>query len=143
MTADQMDETILNILAIAKDGVSRLADLEALLAAQEGKQMDTFVVRDACWRLIDQGKADFTPLRWLKAKKRRDRQEAVKAMGPLVIKFRYRNWKGETGERRALPLRLRFAATQWHPEPQWVMEALDADKGEERSFAIKDMRMEG
>jgi len=59
------------------------------------------------------------------------------------MRFVYTNWQGVKGFRRVLPLRLRFAATEWHPEPQWLMDALDVDKGEERSFAMNDMRMEG
>lgn len=56
-----------------------------------------------------------------------------------VITIRYTNYKGETALRHILPLQIRFVATEWHPEEQWVLEAFDLDKQAERSFAIKDI----
>jgi len=54
------------------------------------------------------------------------------------LTFTYRNWRGEIAERRAIPRRVYFGATEWHPEPQWLLRALDVDKGAERDFALKD-----
>lgn len=51
----------------------------------------------------------------------------------------YRNYKGETTCRRILPYRIWFGPTEWHPEPQWVMEALDLDKDVLRTFAMRDI----
>lgn len=51
----------------------------------------------------------------------------------------YRNWRGEVGQRRILPRQIEFKATEWHPEPQWIMHAWDLDKKEWRDFALKDM----
>ena len=31
---------------------------------------------------------------------------------------------------------LRFGSTQWHPEPQWLLQAWDVDKDAERDFAL-------
>lgn len=56
---------------------------------------------------------------------------------PLI--FTYRNWRGETAQRRAIPQHVYFGATEWHPEPQWLMRAFDVDKGEVRDFAMRDM----
>lgn len=50
----------------------------------------------------------------------------------------YRNWRGEVGERTITPIRVWFGATDWHPEPQWLLEAFDHDKGANRDFALKD-----
>jgi hypothetical protein len=50
----------------------------------------------------------------------------------------YRNWKGEVGERVIIPRRLWFGSTQWHPEPQWLLDAEDVSKGVARSFSTKD-----
>lgn len=55
------------------------------------------------------------------------------------IRFTYTNWRGETAERRVLPRRLRYGATKWHPEPQWLLVAYDLDKEAERDFALKDI----
>lgn len=55
------------------------------------------------------------------------------------LSFVYRNWRGEVSERRAVPQYVYFGATEWHPEPQWMMRALDVDKGAVRDFAMRDM----
>lgn len=51
----------------------------------------------------------------------------------------YKNYRGETAVRKISPLRLMYGATEWHPEPGWLMEAMDEDKGQLRSFAMTDM----
>lgn len=56
-----------------------------------------------------------------------------------VVSIRYTNYRGETADRRIVPLRIRFAATDWHPEEQWLLDAIDVDKGAERSFALRDI----
>jgi predicted DNA-binding transcriptional regulator YafY len=55
------------------------------------------------------------------------------------IRIRYRNWRGELSLRRIVPDHIWFGATEWHPEHQWLLDALDLDKGERRSFAILDI----
>lgn len=57
----------------------------------------------------------------------------------VSLRFGYTNWRGEYAERNAVPLRVYFGSTEWHPEPQWLMEAYDRDKKEKRVFALKDM----
>jgi predicted DNA-binding transcriptional regulator YafY len=56
-----------------------------------------------------------------------------------TVCIRYRNYRGETAVRRIQPRHIWFGATSWHPEPQWLMDALDLDKGAERSFALSDI----
>lgn len=56
-----------------------------------------------------------------------------------VAWIRYRNWKGETANRHIFPTGVRFAATEWHPEPQWLLDAWDMDKDAYRSFAMRDI----
>lgn len=51
-----------------------------------------------------------------------------------VVTIRYTNYRGETADRRIVPRMLRFAATEWHPEPQWLLDAFDIDKGSPRSL---------
>jgi hypothetical protein len=51
----------------------------------------------------------------------------------------YTNYRGETAPRRIIPKSIRFAASEWHPEEQWLMDAFDIDKNAERSFALKDI----
>jgi predicted DNA-binding transcriptional regulator YafY len=56
-----------------------------------------------------------------------------------AVRIRYRNYRGETAVRHIKPCHIRFGATSWHPEPQWLLEAIDLDKGAERSFALADI----
>ena len=55
------------------------------------------------------------------------------------VRIRYTNWKGETGDRYIMPLEVWYGATQWHPEEQWLLRALDVEKQAERDFALKDI----
>lgn len=78
----------------------------------------------------------------LRAERRGDTQDATQTEAtpeaePLV--FMYTNWRGESGLRRAHPRRVYWGSTDWHPAPQWLMEALDADKQAVRVFAMQDM----
>lgn len=61
----------------------------------------------------------------------------VKCLG--TVTFTYRNWRGVTARRRAVFEALFFGTTEWHPEPQWLIGALDLDEGGLRTFALRDM----
>ena len=54
------------------------------------------------------------------------------------VTLTYTNWKGETAQRRIIPRRIWWGATEWHPDPQWLLTAFDVDKQAERDFALKD-----
>ena len=56
------------------------------------------------------------------------------------VLFRYTNWRGEVSDRRAIPVRLWFGATEWHLEPQYLLDAWDMEKEAMRSFAMRDIR---
>lgn len=57
-----------------------------------------------------------------------------------AVKIIYTNHRGETALRNIVPERIFFGSTEWHPETQWLMDAIDLDKGQSRSFAMKDVR---
>lgn len=57
-----------------------------------------------------------------------------------AIRIVYTNYRGETAQRNIVPQRLWFGATSWHPEEQWLLEAIDIDKGAPRSFALRDIK---
>jgi predicted DNA-binding transcriptional regulator YafY len=57
-----------------------------------------------------------------------------------AISLVYTNYRGETSVRRVIPQRIWFGATDWHPEEQWMLDALDLEKQADRSFALKDIR---
>jgi predicted DNA-binding transcriptional regulator YafY len=54
-----------------------------------------------------------------------------------AVEILYTNWRG------VIPQRLTYDATEWHPEPQWLMEAFDCDRKAMRSFAMKDIQQWG
>lgn len=51
----------------------------------------------------------------------------------------YTNYKGETRERNITPITIWYGHTDFHPEDQWLIKALDNDKDQIRDFALKDM----
>jgi len=59
---------------------------------------------------------------------------------PKVIQMIYTNYRGETAERTILPEKIWFGSTEWHPEPQWLLEAFDLEKQEKRAFSLKDIK---
>lgn len=65
--------------------------------------------------------------------------QPVNVSAEQVVCIRYRNYRGEIAVRRVLPSRVWFGATSWHPEPQWILDALDIDKDAARSFALQDV----
>lgn len=57
-----------------------------------------------------------------------------------VVEILYTNYRGETSRRKILPEKIWFGSTDWHPEPQWLIDAHDIEKGAQRNFAIKDIQ---
>jgi hypothetical protein len=48
----------------------------------------------------------------------------------------YTNWRGEYAVRKIVPLSVWYGSTEWHPEPQWLITALDLEKHSARDFAL-------
>lgn len=78
------------------------------------------------------GEADFVG--WIKAQI--SSPQAVRPGAPVTLT--YTNWRGDTEVRRIIPRCIWWGSTAWHPEPQWILTALDVDKDKERHFALKD-----
>lgn len=63
---------------------------------------------------------------------------------PRTVCIDYTNYKGKRRSRRIKPeefsgrFLLRFGTTPFHKEPQWLLEAIDVEKGP-RTFAMKDI----
>lgn len=55
------------------------------------------------------------------------------------VSILYTNWRGEKAERVIVPISIWFGATEWHPEQQWLLKALDVEKDAERDFAMRDI----
>jgi predicted DNA-binding transcriptional regulator YafY len=58
---------------------------------------------------------------------------------PDVVTIIYTNWKGVKAKRIIRPIKIWFGHTEYHPEEQWLLQALDVEKNEERHFAMKDI----
>lgn len=56
------------------------------------------------------------------------------------LRLLYTNWRGKMSFRRVIPKSVAFKSTEFHPEPQWIMTAMDVDKNELRDFAMRDMQ---
>lgn len=56
------------------------------------------------------------------------------------VRILYTNYRGETSLRTIIPEKLWFGSTEWHAESQWLLDAVDVEKGQSRSFAMKDIR---
>jgi predicted DNA-binding transcriptional regulator YafY len=57
-----------------------------------------------------------------------------------AVRIVYTNYRGETARREIIPQRLWFGATKWHPDEQWLLDAIDVDKKSPRSFALRDIK---
>lgn len=60
-------------------------------------------------------------------------------MDKRSVRIDYTNYRGERRERIIAPLELRFEPTERHPEPQWILYAIDREAGAWRGFAMKDV----
>jgi hypothetical protein len=61
------------------------------------------------------------------------------ADGDTVVEIDYTNHRGVRAMRRIRPLEFHFGTSPYHPEPQFLIEAIDLDKGGHRTFAAKDV----
>ena len=57
-----------------------------------------------------------------------------------AVHILYTNYKGDTRIRHILPIGIHFSSSEWHSEPQWLLDAFDIDKNANRSFALRDIR---
>lgn len=56
-----------------------------------------------------------------------------------TVEIDYTNWRGERALRKIVPLSVRFENTEWHPDTQWLLEAVDLERGAVRTFAMRDI----
>ena len=56
-----------------------------------------------------------------------------------VVVIDYTNYRGERSSRRIRPIRIYFSSSEWHPGPQWLLDAYDEERRAQRSFAMKDI----
>ena len=58
----------------------------------------------------------------------------------ITIEVLYKNWRGEIGVRKILPLDIYFGSTEFHKEQQWLMKVWDLDKEDYRTYALKNIQ---
>ena len=58
-----------------------------------------------------------------------------------ILRFKYRNYKGEISVRSVTPIRTIVKRSPYHKngEPCWIMVAIDLDKNAIRDFALHDI----
>lgn len=58
-----------------------------------------------------------------------------------ILRFKYRNWRGDIRDRSVIPVRTTVASSEYHNfgKPCWIMTAFDTEKNELRDFALKDI----
>ncbi|SDY71270.1 hypothetical protein SAMN05216554_1258 [Herbiconiux ginsengi] len=60
-------------------------------------------------------------------------------MSTKSVRIHYTNYRGVTDWRVIEPEAIWFGSTEWHPEPQWLLDAVDVERGEKRTFALVDL----
>lgn len=60
-------------------------------------------------------------------------------LGSGEVDIDYTNYRGERGVRTIIPYAVNYCANEWHPERQWLVYAIDKDRGVRRVFALKDI----
>lgn len=60
----------------------------------------------------------------------------------IKVKVLYTNWKGETRAREIIPVRLWYGSTKWHPEDQYLLEAVDCEDNRSKDFALLGLKGE-
>ena len=57
-----------------------------------------------------------------------------------TVRIDYTNWRGERRERLIIPTGFaHFGSNEWHPDTQWMLEAVDVDDMKTKDFAMKDI----
>lgn len=62
--------------------------------------------------------------------------QAERPLPPEVVEIDYTNWQGKRSTRRIIPGAFRWGSNEWHPTPQWLLDAYDCEKQAERTFAL-------
>lgn len=56
-----------------------------------------------------------------------------------LVTIDYTNWRGKRSIYRIVPIGISFGDSEWHPDTQWLLRAVDVERNVEREFAIKDI----
>jgi predicted DNA-binding transcriptional regulator YafY len=53
-----------------------------------------------------------------------------------IIEIDYTNWRGERRSRHVVPTGISLENNEWHPETQWMLEAVDCEDGKAKTFPL-------
>lgn len=130
--------------AFERDNVKLRAEIDRLkrgdFTAEE--------LRGLCHRLDMRGPAsesrDYGP-RTVPRRHRpgRPRVSSEKFVVSHAVRIDYTNCRGERSVLLVLPVRFWFGRNDWHPTPQWLMDASDLKEREGRTYALKDIHSWG
>ncbi len=59
------------------------------------------------------------------------------------VSFMYKNYQGETSERKVLPMSLWFGLSSFYSGRQWFLKCWDLEKKAERDFALANITWTG
>lgn len=60
-------------------------------------------------------------------------------MNTADVMINYTNWRGIRASRRIQPLNLFFDSNEYHPELQWLLDAIDRETESRRTFALSNI----
>ncbi len=63
-----------------------------------------------------------------------------KSVEDVAVSVLYKNYRGEEGTRKIIPLQIYFGSTEFHPTDQWLLKVWDCDKNDYRVYAFKDIK---
>lgn len=112
--------------------------MKTLLAEHEGARLDlknAHRMRDQAE--IEVGEAFLASLQRGRLVVQLAKAEKVFEIG-VPITIGYTNWRGEHAVRTIMPKKFFVDSTEWHPELQVLLKAIDMDRDVERDFAVKD-----
>lgn len=63
-----------------------------------------------------------------------------KSVEDVAVSVLYKNYRGEEGVRKIIPVQIYFGSTEFHPTDQWLLKVWDCDKNDYRVYAFKDIK---
>lgn len=130
-------------LALGSDGIFDIAALFELgVSPTPPDTKDTFA--DAFYELAE---AMDIPAQPISPKEVFDTQMLPKLKQALAVldgqapmRFLYENHRKETDVRNVLPIRIYHGTTEYYPEPGYLLEAFDKDRGAVRTFSMSRIK---
>lgn len=63
----------------------------------------------------------------------------LRKLSAKYVVIDYTNWRKQRRSRKIVPISVRFGSSDYHREPQWLLQALDLETGKEKEFSMKDI----